>query len=142
MKKYILISGLIMLIDQVSKYFVELYLYDKQTIIIENMLAFSYIRNTGGAWGILKPFPLIFIFVVPIIIILIIFNMKKSDNNMELFAWSSIIGGALGNYTDRVFRGYVVDFIDLFAWPVFNFADTFIVLGCTLLVKSIFTKSK
>ena len=47
-----------------------------------------------------------------------------------------IIGGALGNYIDRITRGYVVDFIDFRVWPVFNVADIFVVAGGILLILS------
>ena len=47
-----------------------------------------------------------------------------------------IVGGAIGNYIDRLTRGYVVDFLDFYVWPVFNVADVFVVVGCILLIVS------
>ena len=71
-----------------------------------------------------------------------LYNGIKSTAKLEINAWYMIIGGALGNYIDRITRGYVVDFLDFYIWPVFNIADVFVVVGCGLLIISSFKFAK
>ena len=59
---------------------------------------------------------------------------KFFDSKFELVLGGLIVGGAIGNYIDRLFRGYVVDLLDFKIWPIFNLADVFIVVGCIMFV--------
>ena len=127
---------LIILFDQITKFIVEKYLYFKQIAVIDNILLLTYVQNRGGAWGIFNNIPFLFIVLVPIVVIGLFWYMSKSKNKLEIVSVCMIIGGALGNYLDRLFRGYVVDFIDFRVWPVFNVADIFVVLGGILLILS------
>ena len=135
MKKMIL-PIFIILFDQITKFIVEKYLYFKQISIIDNILLFTYVQNRGGAWGIFNNIPLLFVILVPIVVIGLFLYAWKSENKLEIIAVNMIIGGAIGNYIDRIIRGYVVDFIDFRIWPVFNVADIFVVLGGILFVLS------
>ena len=110
MKKSIIISILIILIDQITKYIVETNLFQKQLVILEDIFALTYVQNKGGAWGIMSNFSMLFLILIPLIIIAILIIASKSTSKLELTAWYMIIGGALGNYIDRIIRGYVVDF--------------------------------
>lgn len=134
--KKIILSIFIILFDQLTKFIVEKYLYFKQISIIDNVLLFSYVQNRGGAWGIFNNIPLLFIILIPLVISAMIFYARRSKNRLEIMAIYMIIGGALGNYVDRLIRGYVVDFIDFRIWPVFNVADIFVVIGGILLIVS------
>ena len=68
-------------------------------------------------------------------IFLIIFYWKKIHQNNKLsFGISFLLGGIIGNLIDRIFRGYVIDFIDFKLWPVFNIADIFVVIGIILVI--------
>jgi len=127
---------LIVLFDQITKFIVEKYLYFKQIAVIDNILLLTYVQNRGGAWGIFNNIPLLFIVLIPIVVIGLFYYMSKSKNKLEIISVGMIIGGALGNYLDRLFRGYVVDFIDFRIWPVFNIADIFVVIGGILLIIS------
>lgn len=130
-------------IDQLVKYFVEVNLLGKSIKVIDNILNFSYVQNTGAAWGIFSENSWILLISVPIFIILIgIYVYKTHKGRIELALGAIIVGGAIGNYIDRLFRGYVVDYIDFHIWPVFNFADICIVLGCILFIISVFRKEK
>lgn len=135
MKKLIL-PILIILFDQITKFIVEKYLYFKEISVIDEILLFTYVQNRGGAWGIFNNIPLLFIILVPIIVIGLFCYAWRSKNKLEIISVYMIIGGALGNYIDRLVRGYVVDFIDFRIWPVFNMADIFVVLGGILLILS------
>ena len=132
----IILPILIILFDQLTKFIVEKYLYFKQIAVIDNMLLLTYVQNRGGAWGIFNNIPFLFIVLVPIVVIGLFWYMSKSKNKLEIISVCMIIGGALGNYIDRITRGYVVDFIDFRVWPVFNVADIFVVAGGILLILS------
>ena len=134
--KKTLLSVFIILFDQLTKFIVEKYLYFKQITVIDNILLLTYVQNRGGAWGIFNDIPLLFIFLIPVVVGFLIYYGIKSKNKLEILSVNMIIGGALGNYIDRLVRGYVVDFIDFRIWPVFNVADIFVVGGGILLVLS------
>jgi signal peptidase II len=134
--KKIILPIFIILFDQITKFLVEKYLYFKQISVIDNVLLFTYVQNRGGAWGIFNNIPLLFIVLIPIVVIGLFFYAIHSKRKLEIISISMIIGGALGNYIDRLFRGYVVDFIDFRIWPVFNVADIFVVVGGVLLILS------
>ncbi len=130
----IILPILIVLFDQLTKFIVEKYLYFNQIAVFDNILLFTYVQNRGGAWGIFNNIPLLFIILIPIVVIGLLLYVWRSKNKLEIISICMIIGGALGNYIDRIFRGYVVDFIDFRIWPVFNVADIFVVIGGVLLI--------
>ena len=99
-----------------------------------------YTNNTGAAFSILLG-KRIFLIVVAILIIgILLYYIKKNkvDGKLNIIAFSLIIGGSLGNLIDRIVRGYVVDFISIklgsYNFPIFNIADTLIVVGVFLLL--------
>lgn len=126
-------------IDQIAKEIIMKNMFKSSIEIIKGILNFTYVENTGGAYGIGSNNILMFIIINVIIIgILMKFVISKRDeiNNALLIAISLIIAGGIGNLIDRIFRGYVVDFIDInpvFKYPVFNIADIFVVTGCIVI---------
>ncbi|RKD34338.1 signal peptidase II [Thermohalobacter berrensis] len=132
----------IILIDQISKYYaVKLLKGSRPYVIIEKFLQFNYVENYGAAFGILQNKKLFFIITTSLILIGIIAYMIMNKNLTKLMKASliMIIGGAIGNFIDRVRLGYVVDFIDvkfgtLYDYPVFNLADSFIVVATIIIV--------
>ena len=135
---------LIVLIDQISKIFIHqgMDLYQSVTII-PNLLDFTYIRNEGIAFGINFEGSRIFFIVFPILItfyLISLLNDKEFQNTPSQISLLLIIGGAIGNITDRIFRGYVVDFIDFHInnvhWYVFNLADSSVTIGLLFLLYS------
>ena len=74
------------------------------------------------------------IFIPLFVAIIIWYLCTMGKNRYERISGGLIIGGAIGNYIDRLFRGYVVDFLDFKVWPVFNIADIAIVLGCIIMI--------
>ncbi|MEC7822632.1 MAG: signal peptidase II [Candidatus Neomarinimicrobiota bacterium] len=134
----------IVLIDQISKIFIHqgMDLYQSVTII-PNLLDFTYIRNEGIAFGINFEGSRIFFIVFPILItfyLISLLNDKEFQNTPSQISLLLIIGGAIGNITDRIFRGYVVDFIDFHInnvhWYVFNLADSSVTIGLLFLLYS------
>ena len=134
----------IVLIDQLSKILVhtKMNLYDSFTVI-PSLLDFTYIRNEGIAFGINFPGGKIFFIIFPILITFYLISLLKNkefEDNSSQIALYLIIGGAIGNILDRVFRGYVVDFIDFHIngshWYVFNIADSAVTIGLLFLLYS------
>ena len=142
MTKYL--SLLIFIIDQISKFIVHKYmnLYDSINII-PYLLDFTYIRNEGIAFGIYFEGGKIFFIILPIFITIYLFYLLKNEefqDKQSQIALYLIIAGAIGNIIDRIFRGYVVDFIDFHInglhWYVFNVADTSVTIGLIFLLYS------
>ncbi len=103
--------------------------------IIKNVFHFTYIVNRGAAFGIFPQGNFIFILISFVGIIMVV-GLYKKLNKEEFFLrlpLGFILGGILGNLFDRIFRGEVVDFFDFRIWPIFNFADTFICIGISII---------
>ena len=142
MMKYF--SVLIVVLDQLSKSIVHssMNLYDSFAVI-PYLLNFTYIRNEGIAFGINFPGGKIFFIIFPILITFYLISHLKNkefEDNPSQIALYLIIGGAIGNILDRIFRGYVVDFIDVHIngnhWYVFNIADSAVTIGLLFLLYS------
>ena len=134
----------IVLIDQLSKILVhaKMNLYDSFTVI-PSLLDLTYIRNEGIAFGISFPGSKIFFIIFPILITFYLISLLKNkefEDNTSQIALFLIIGGAIGNILDRIFRGYVVDFIDFHIngahWYIFNVADASVTIGLLFLLYS------
>ncbi len=129
--KYFIAGIIIIIIDQLSK----LYIIDRHITIIPNFFEFNYTENPGGAFGI-GNFNLVLITSILIVVGIIIFLIKHHKNITNYIPFILIISGSMGNIFDRIFRGYVIDFIDvnIFNFPNFNIADICIVIGVVILV--------
>ena len=137
------IIAFIVLADQITKYGAVVYLKDHRPyIIIENFLQLNYVENRGAAFGILEHKRLFFIIITLAIIVFLSFYLLKNYNSLSMItkvSFSMLIAGAAGNLIDRIRLGYVVDFISFrlrgyYNFPVFNIADTFIVISTFLVV--------
>lgn len=135
----ILFVFLLVVIDQINKLLVVNLLENGNYIIIKNLLRFSFVKNEGAAFGILSG-NLIILVIITLILILYIFReiRKNVDNKLMLFSYLLILSGALGNLIDRIFRGYVVDFISFRFFgkdmAIFNMADSYITVGVIALI--------
>ena len=129
--KHYIIGFIIVVIDQLSK----ILIIDKNISIIQNFLEFNYTQNIGGAFGIGK-INIILIFSILFIIGIITFLIKGNKKISNYTPFVLILSGSIGNLIDRIFRGYVIDFIDinLFNFPNFNIADISIVIGIIILL--------
>lgn len=137
----IILTLIFLIIDIVSKVIVSRYiLLDKSIKLINNFLYITYVRNTGAAWSMFSSRSVLVLIISSFIILGIILHVYKNKpkKRMEKIAYSLIIGGALGNLINRITYGYVIDFIDIkifkYDYPIFNLADSFIVIGVILLV--------
>lgn len=129
----------VILIDQVSKYYIQHKMYLGESIpIIKGIFHITYIENVRTAFGLFRYQSIFFIIAAVISLILAILIYKKiifKENPKMSIPLLLILGGAIGNLIDRIRTGgKVVDFLDLRIWPVFNFADTAIVCGTFILV--------
>ena len=131
----------VILLDMVSKYIVsKLLIVNESVMIIKNFFNITYVRNTGAAFSIFSgnTFLVMVISFMIIMGIILYISKNKPGNKIEKISYSLILGGAIGNFIDRIIYGYVRDFIeiDIFGWdyPIFNLADVFVVVGVILLV--------
>jgi signal peptidase II len=129
-------------IDRVTKVWAEAALAGQPPIdVIPGVLSFTYTTNSGGAFGLGRSAPWLFAtatITVSIVTVVVSFRMSRASIAVAL---GLILGGALGNLTDRAVNGsglsgHVTDFIDLQVWPVFNLADSAIVVGAIMLAIS------
>ena len=134
---YLIITVALILIDQITKFLTLKYLVPVQTVeIIKNVLSFTYVENRGAAFGIMQNSRIFFIiFTVILLGAIAAYTIKtKPQNKLYMISTSLIVAGGIGNFIDRVFRGFVVDMIEatFIDYPVFNFADICVVIGAIL----------
>jgi len=146
MKKtyYYLFAIFIVLFDQLTKIYFENTLSDGSEIqLIGDYVKFNLVYNPGIAFGIRLggKYILSSISLLASIGIIIYIAKMQITRKLELWAFASILGGAVGNLIDRFFYGKVIDFIDcdfpdiiMVRWPVFNIADSFVTIGMALLI--------
>ena len=137
---YSLFVALIVIADQVAKYFTVLYIPTTGAQpFIPGILQITYVRNTGAAFSSFEGqqwlFALIFLFFTGLIL-WEYFKKKMAFTTFERWCIAAIYGGGLANMIDRLRMGYVVDMIEtaFMDFPVFNVADCFITCGCVLLM--------
>ncbi len=143
MLRLLSLTGLIVLLDQVTKFLIITNLNFQEIIEINSILKIVYFRNNGAAFGFLNDaggWQRYFLLIVGVVVAVIIpFLIKKYRNEKIIVAGLVLIlAGALGNLYDRFSLGYVIDFIlfhiDKYYWPAFNVADTSISIGAILLI--------
>lgn len=125
-------------LDRVTKLWAEATLPGDPVDLIPGALTLRFTENSGGAFSIGRSAPWFFVGVSTIVSLVIVATAFRHTNRAVAAALGLVLGGALGNLTDRAIRapgmrGHVVDFIDLHVWPIFNLADSAIVIGAILL---------
>lgn len=142
---YIIIFFLVLLADQGTKYYISHNFIPLNSVnFIGNLIYLTYVKNAGAAFGVLQNAQILFIIVTAVIllIILVYFIVSHSKNVLLRISLILIMAGGVGNLIDRVRQGYVVDFIDLKFWPVFNVSDMSVVVGSILLAYYILFRYK
>ena len=142
---FLSLSIFIVLIDQFMKYLI---FYNKKLFINKDFLLFKldFVKNYGAAFNIFSG-SRIFLSLISIIfsILLIYLILRKNNLNLlDLYSYSFILGGTIGNGIDRILKGYVIDFINLniINFPVFNIADISINIGFIFLLYNIFKNNR
>ena len=136
-KKHFILGIIIIIIDQI----VKVLMVNKYVTIIPGILNFTYTKNMGAAFGIGTPIVVLIVNIVLIIgIIIAVIKFKNLITNY--IPVTLLLAGGIGNLIDRVFRGYVIDFIDvnLFDFPNFNIADICVVFGVIVIIFEIIKK--
>ena len=139
------LSIFIILIDQFTKYLI---FYNYNIFLNKDFILFKldFVKNYGAAFNIFsgsRIFLSIISFIISIILIYLILR-KNSSNLYELYSYSFILGGTLGNGIDRIVKGFVIDFINInfINFPVFNIADISINIGFIILLYIIFKNNR
>lgn len=136
---YYFIAIGIIIIDQFTKYLTVSNIELGQIVdFIPGLLSFTYVQNTGAAWSILEG-RMIFFYIVTIIVVgLLIYFLHHDAKGSRLLslAIAMMIGGAIGNFIDRLLYQYVIDMVRLefISFPIFNVADTALTLGVGLML--------
>jgi signal peptidase II len=127
-----LVASMVVAVDQATKQLAVDALADGPVDVIQGVLTLRLTLNPGGAFGVLQGVPGFFLVASVGIVLAILFWVRHLEEARWAFPVGMILGGGIGNLVDRAFRdtgGRVVDFIDLHVWPVFNIADSAIVVG-------------
>ena len=138
----------LILLDLLTKFFIQNNLFLNQSIKINKYFDLVYVQNFGVSFGLFSGYlsHWFLISIAFIVIVFIFFLMIKSIQQLEKLAYYFVIIGALSNVIDRFINTYVVDFILLhyknYYWPAFNLADIYITIGIIMLLLSFFKSSK
>lgn len=140
MKRYLVfgfVFFVLLVLDQVLKYLVSVYLpEDRSVVVIPGILWLTYVKNTGVAFGLAKGFSF-YLSLFGLVGMALIFFLQADvilKHNYGLYGASILSAGAIGNLIDRLRFGYVIDYLDLGFWHVFNFADVCITVGIVLIL--------
>lgn len=141
MKKIYLISLLAILIDRITKTLVIFLLKPINEIkIIPKFFSLTYVENYGAGFGILQNQTILLILISGICLVVLNNYLKKSESlsKIEIISYGLIVGGIIGNLIDRLVYKYVIDFLNFnifgYDFPVFNIADSSLVIGVMFLI--------
>lgn len=141
MKRYLalLMSVVLVVIDQVIKEVAYANLRPVDTVpLIEDVLHLTYLENTGMAFGMMRDQTWLLVWGTGLVLLILVLAVMigKIKETFPVFVVCTIIGGGIGNLIDRVYRGYVIDYIyvKLIDFAIFNFADMCVTVGTILLL--------
>lgn len=133
-------SIIFLVIDQAIKFYLSSkMILNQSTILIKNFLNITYVHNTGAAFSLFEgnTWLLILIGVLAVIGLILYISKLAHISDFDMFIYSLLLGGVLGNLIDRIVHGYVIDYISLnlfgYHFPIFNFADMCIVVSVILI---------
>lgn len=145
------IAALVIIIDQLTKWLVVTNMEIRERIpLIDPYLSLLSHRNRGAAWGMLEGQMWLFAIVTIVVVGGIVYYFQKEGKKNPLFGWSLmlLLGGAVGNFIDRMVRGEVVDFVSVlvpvinYDFPIFNVADASLTIGVILVIIYLFLDEK
>ena len=136
MKKFSLIVILSIVIDRILKIIVSCFLTNKPVYVINNFFYLISTKNDGAAFSLLEGKRLLFIILAIFALVFIVYYVKKTRT--KNIGYAMLFGGIVGNLIDRIFFGYVIDYLGFILFgnymPIFNFADMLIVIGAFITV--------
>jgi signal peptidase II len=130
-------AAAVVVLDQIAKQWALGSLEDGPIDLIDGVLSLRLTYNPGGAFGLLQGLPGFFLVATILVIGIILIWAHRLEDPRLIVPLGMVLGGGLGNLGDRIFRdtgGRVIDFVDLHVWPVFNLADSSIVIGVLLIL--------
>ena len=137
----ILVAGLVLAADVVSKYLIVATMADHADMrLLGGLITITYTRNPGAAFSVGTGYTIVFTLIAAAVVVAILRVSRRLYSRRWAIALGALLGGALGNLLDRMFRdpgplrGHVVDWIELPHWPVFNLADSAIIGAAVLMV--------
>ena len=136
-RKFWIIAVIGLILDLLSKFLSTTYLVQGTPYtVIENILDFNLARNYGAAFSLGSDYGFFLTTGTAVIIAVILYHFYAMlrDKQFLHVSLGLVVGGAIGNFIDRVRLGYVVDFIDFHFWPIFNIADILLVIGVSLYI--------
>ncbi len=142
---YLYVTIIVVVLDQISKLVVQAKMLPYQSYDYFNgLVSIIHVKNTGAAFSILPSQSLLLAIIAAVVFVTVWLNRRLVRDYPRVFQMGVAIalGGAVGNFIDRVRLGGVVDFIDIHYWPVFNVADIAIVSGVGLIVLGLLQKNK
>jgi len=141
---FFLVAGIVIGLDQLSKYLVRANMDLGQSIPEEGFFRFTYGTNTGGVFGFFsnQTFLITVAAIISVVVILLYSRHKMAQSMLVKVSLGLILGGSIGNLIDRIRLGAVTDFIDVGAWPVFNLGDSAIDIGVVLLIAYLLMKMR
>lgn len=140
----------VIILDQATKIYIRASMEVGESFpVLGELFKISHVENTGAAFSISLPNPaynrIFFIFTTLVAVAFIYYLIKQALHRIQIYAFGLVLGGALGNLIDRVLFGRVTDFFDadfpdfiMYRWPVFNIADSAIVIAMALIVYDMF----
>lgn len=145
---YILIVIGAVILDQITKYYAKLHLEGQAAYqIIPNFFSFDYVENRGAAFGIMQGRRIFFFIVTFVAIAILLYIFLTEYDTLKVYEkvfLSFFLAGILGNFIDRAFRGYVIDFISFkfgsYEYPCFNLADSYMCVIIVLFIGYYFYK--
>lgn len=136
--QYFLIIAAVIVIDQIIKLAVvnQMALYESIPVL-QDIFHITYIQNTGAAFSMMSGMRS-FLILLPLVMVaaavIYMFINRKTGHPVMLTAVALVAGGGIGNLIDRIWLGYVVDYLDFRVFPIFNAADICVCVGCGLLI--------
>lgn len=141
MKRIGLVCIISIIVDQIIKFIIKTNMNIADTInIIPNFFRITFLKNEGAAFSILSGNRLLFIFITVLVLILFYFFLLKNKKIIKTkqLLYGLLLGGIIGNFIDRILYGYVIDYLDFnigsYNYPVFNIADSLIVISIIWLI--------
>ena len=135
------VATTVVLLDQISKVMAVAWLDDGRVVeVVDGVLQLRLVRNPGAAFSVATNMTVVLALVATVVVVVILRMSRRLRSGPWALALGCLLGGAVGNLIDRVFRepaplrGHVVDFLELPNWPVFNLADSAIVGAAVLVV--------
>ena len=134
---------LLVIIDQLLKIIMQGWLmYEGPYVVIDGLFQFSYVENRGMAFGMMQDMRWVFIALTTVVTVYLIYLLlfKKIRSKWATAGIVLIVSGGIGNMIDRLFRGYVIDYIEttFVNFAVFNFADMLVCIGAAMVIVKLF----